>query len=228
MNRFLASLGLILTAAYLISVGVFLSPRIQEINSLAPNELGDTLAGIFGPLAILWLILGFFQQGVELRQNTEALRLQAEELRNSVEQQRQLVEVTREQVKAEMTALQDERMRRLEAARPRFVFHGVGASFGQESEYQSRLKNLGNTATEVRFTFEPPLKRCSHTVVFSWSRGEEQHMRWVYATGGQPEGETQLVIDYVDADGLSGSQRFRFIPEPGSTHTMVKIEHVRA
>ena len=32
-----------------------------------PNELGDFLAGTFAPVAFLWLVLGFFQQGAELR-----------------------------------------------------------------------------------------------------------------------------------------------------------------
>ncbi len=43
------------------------------------NEFGDFLAGFAAPLAFGWLVLGFFQQG-------EELRLQAAELRASVEQ----------------------------------------------------------------------------------------------------------------------------------------------
>lgn len=55
------------------------------------NEVGDFLAGAFGPVTILWLVLGFFQQGIELRQGTTALNLQATELRNSVVQQCEMV-----------------------------------------------------------------------------------------------------------------------------------------
>ncbi len=56
---------------------------------------GDVLAGIFGPLTILWLVLGFLEQGIELRQNSEAIRLQSDELKNSVEQQKQMVDFAR-------------------------------------------------------------------------------------------------------------------------------------
>lgn len=61
---------------------------------LRPNEVGDFLAGVFGPLAFLWLVFGYYQQGEELKHSVKALKLQAEELRNSVEQQREMVRTT--------------------------------------------------------------------------------------------------------------------------------------
>lgn len=58
-----------------------------------PNQFGDFFAGIFAPLAFLWLVLAtMFQrrelelQRKELAQNREALMLQARELKASVEQ----------------------------------------------------------------------------------------------------------------------------------------------
>ena len=58
------------------------------------NEWGDFFAGASSPLAFLWLVIGYFQQGEELGQNTKALeqqeralQLQVDELRQSVEQQ---------------------------------------------------------------------------------------------------------------------------------------------
>lgn len=90
-------------------LGVYLFFTSKNPLSLVPNEFGGFLAGVFGPLGILWLILGFWQQGDELRNSVDALNLQSEELRNSVEQQKALVEVTRQQAKAELQALQDER-----------------------------------------------------------------------------------------------------------------------
>jgi hypothetical protein len=49
-------------------------------SNMAPNAWGDWAGGTFAPLAFLWLVVGYFQQG-------EELRLQAEELRASVKQQ---------------------------------------------------------------------------------------------------------------------------------------------
>lgn len=96
MNRILAFIGTVLTVAYILLFARVSITRASELVVMPLNNIGDFLAGAFGPLAILWLVLGFFQQGIELRQNTEALRLQAHELKQSVEQQRQLVESSRE------------------------------------------------------------------------------------------------------------------------------------
>ncbi|WP_058975881.1 hypothetical protein [Pseudomonas syringae] len=82
--------GAILTVAYLALMGWWLSVNWTAFLCLELNELGDFLAGTFGPVAFLWLVLGFLQQGRELKLSTNALRLQAEELKNSVQQQTEM------------------------------------------------------------------------------------------------------------------------------------------
>lgn len=44
------------------------------------NELGDFLAGVFAPVAFVWLILGYIQQGKQLEQNSTAINQQAQAL----------------------------------------------------------------------------------------------------------------------------------------------------
>lgn len=68
------------------------------------NEWGDYLAGAFSPLAFLWLIMGYKQQGEELKQNTDALRLQAQELQNSVAEQKK--SVTQQEALVESTKVE--------------------------------------------------------------------------------------------------------------------------
>lgn len=224
MGRILSLIGIVVTVLYLLAVAMLFEGRVAEIRTMAPNNIGDFLAGVFGPLAILWLILGFFQQGIELRQNTRALELQATELQNSVEQQRELVKVSRRQVDAELEVIHIERERQKEAARPKFVFHGVGGSFtGLEGTYSSRIKNLGNTGTDIQFSYEPPMKSSSLTTVFSWSRGEEQRIEWRYETL-MAEKPSILTLSYVDALGLPGVQKFEFLPVKGESHTMVEVK----
>lgn len=70
------------------------------------NELGDFLAGIVAPIAFLWLILGYVQQGKQLEQNTKALEqqekalnLQSNEMKEIVQQQKELAEIQIEQLK---------------------------------------------------------------------------------------------------------------------------------
>lgn len=48
------------------------------------NTLGDFLAGTVSPLALIWLVAGYLQQGKELNLNTQALKEQQEELRQQV------------------------------------------------------------------------------------------------------------------------------------------------
>lgn len=78
------------------------------------NELGDFLAGAFGPVAFLWLVIGYFQQQKELRLNTEALTLQHEELKKSVEQQQKMAFEASKQSESslELLELQKDQVRR--------------------------------------------------------------------------------------------------------------------
>lgn len=69
--------------------------RKQSFLEMELNNRGDYLAGIFAPLAFLWLVIGYLQnnrsiriQSNELRNSVEALNLQSRELRNSVEEQK--------------------------------------------------------------------------------------------------------------------------------------------
>ena len=75
--------GLIVTVAYfvlLLFLVIFYWPTFYN---MPPNEWGDFLAGTLGPVALIWVVLGFFLQGRELGHSVQALNLQAEELRNS-------------------------------------------------------------------------------------------------------------------------------------------------
>ncbi|MBT5029450.1 MAG: hypothetical protein HOM97_13735 [Nitrospina sp.] len=53
--------------------------RENPIWSLELNNLGDYLAGTFAPLAVLWFIIGYFQQGKELQLQRQELALQRQE-----------------------------------------------------------------------------------------------------------------------------------------------------
>lgn len=111
-------LGVVLTAGWLIFMVVMIaiSSRPTELNAW-----GDFFAGFFAPIAFLWLVLGYLQQGEELRNSAAVLQLQADELKNSVEQQSNLVEVSREQLQQELARLHEERELRRKAAQPNLV-----------------------------------------------------------------------------------------------------------
>ena len=118
---------------------------------MPPNAWGDFFAGSFAPLAFLWLVLGYLQQGEELNLSTRALQLQAEELKNSVEQQRALVEVTRQQVESERAALEEERQLRVEQVKPKFLVGSNGGTFYSDGKvrYNLTVSNTGSMAARV-------------------------------------------------------------------------------
>ncbi|MDH2633892.1 hypothetical protein [Acinetobacter nosocomialis] len=54
-----------LTIIYLIFVTVYLiysASGVEETRLLTPNELGDFFAGVFGPLAFIFLVLSYYRQ----------------------------------------------------------------------------------------------------------------------------------------------------------------------
>ena len=81
-NNFGSCLSWAVTIAWLLFIFCKIQKGIMPINL---NEFGDFIAGAFAPLAFFWLVRGFYQQGIGLKQNSEALNLQAEELQKSTE-----------------------------------------------------------------------------------------------------------------------------------------------
>lgn len=93
MKKSLLVWGVLLSTAYSGTLIWVAYPKLGGLRGMDLNSLGDFLAGAFSPLAFLWLVLGFIQQGRELKISSEALLLQADELRNSVEQQAEMTRI---------------------------------------------------------------------------------------------------------------------------------------
>lgn len=143
-------LGLGLTALWIGGSGIYALCVIDLMWAMKPDEFATFLSGVFAPVAFLWLVLGFMQQGDELRNSAEALRLQGEELRNSVEQQRQLVEVSREQMKFEAEARAMSESDADRAAQPVLTLSGnINARSGDKRSGVLVLRSVGPTCTDV-------------------------------------------------------------------------------
>nr|WP_255500531.1 hypothetical protein [Brevundimonas sp. P7753] len=127
--------------------------RWDKIVLLDPNSAGDFLAGAFAPLAFLWLVLGFFQQGIELRNSGEALWLQGEELRNSVEQQRELVSAARDQLEFDRTVIAQRNEEAVRTAQPSFklVYEGMVERRNGSALQSFRLINTGKDCFDLNF-----------------------------------------------------------------------------
>ena len=174
------------------------------------NELGDFLAGAFGPLAIAWLILGFFQQGKELQQSTEALQLQAKELNNSVQQQERMAKVTSEALAFEKENVQYERGRNLESIKPSFtILDAVATEFRSGAgliSFKVNLVNVGGDALKVVISssIESEILPSSLGV---WG-GKSAKPIELKLNSGFPKGGMNLTVSFLDAEGREGEQEF--------------------
>ncbi|MFG0353569.1 hypothetical protein ACF8LD_04985 [Pseudomonas sp. zbq_5] len=191
----------LLTSAYLsLFLGVLIA-RARELFSLPLNELGDFAAGVFAPLAFLWLVLGYRQQGKELRESSDALRAQSEELRRSVELQAKSVSV--------LDRLND----------PVIEVTKAGPSLKWPGFEMLRLKNQKNICYQVTIDTNCPSDGRSNggELLGTFVEGEEK----IY-TLGRPivENESFLIaINYIRMTGTEGTKLFRvFGPGTGSSY----------
>jgi len=130
------SLGLIGTAVYVTLVGAFLATKWSAFVALELNAFGDFVAGTVGPLAIFWLVLGFFLQRAELQQNTEALE-------KSAKHQDELARAT-------TAALNDSRDATLRTMMPKFQPSMSTAQYGGGTAFD--VLNDGASVFDVRIS----------------------------------------------------------------------------
>lgn len=212
--------GTAASGAWLCVVGYLLLKDTSALAKMTPNEWGDFLAGCFAPLAFLWLVLGYLQQGEELRLGTEALRLQAEELKNSVQQQRELVEVSRLQVEGERDALAFERRLREDLSLPKFTVLGSGGQFrgDGQSSYSVSISNSGHDATafsaKVKLLDEPWRDLLS---IALFAKGDSHSMRVAYPLP-LPNGDSLLVLQYVDGLGRTREATYKVTRQSDDPH----------
>jgi hypothetical protein len=207
MSRLLSIIGILATLAWLVLIAWIFRSRLGEITQLQPNEVGDFLAGSLGPLGILWLILGYFQQGIELRENTRALDLQATELRNSTQEQRELLRATRAQVDADRAMVALAREQHAQGLLPRFAFLDIATvTSAAGTELRFELRNLGANASEVRFDAKNLLVQPGSTRLPVAMAGLPYACTVTFAPGHPVAGE-HLNVAYRDLTGHHGSVR---------------------
>lgn len=208
-------IGVAGTVLYLAVIAIFQWDNIYKIQSLTLNEFGDFLAGAFGPLAIFWIVLGFFQQGDELRNSVATLELQAKELAASVEQQRELVQVTREQLEHERDTLRTQETARKKAIQPVFSIalkasSGIGDDRGK---FVISLTNTGRPASELIAVLVYDTKEVIHFDIRYFETGAFQS-RPLFGDDyvHRPRNQFELRISYRDADGELHERLFSLLP----------------
>ncbi len=105
--------GFFATFGYAILVVVFIREYevgfIDRVGRLELNAIGDFLAGVFAPLAFLWLFVATMMQSKELRLQREELALNREEMREARGVMKDQAQAAKDQ--AETASLQTQAVR---------------------------------------------------------------------------------------------------------------------
>lgn len=151
----LRGLGWIITGTWIFAVTLLAFSKYGTWHSMELNQWGDFAAGAFSPLALLWVVLGYMQQGLELRQNTSALRLQLAELRSAVQQAETMATTSKEKIDLDRRKYQQSARTEKFRSQPIFECTSVPPYFaGDERRDILIIGNSGHLASRVDVTFE--------------------------------------------------------------------------
>ena len=181
------------TALYLAVIFLVAGVRVDEFFSLTLNELGDFLAGAFGPMAFLWLVLGYIQQGKELSASSRALEMQVLELKKTLEFQR----ITADKQDA--------------ALDPVLTLKHIEA-YHQETEIRDvfLLLNSGVLCRHLLLVFKPngggESSKFMLPILESQKEASIDPLVGVDMPGGM-----EICVSYTRINGSEGTQRFLFV-----------------
>lgn len=225
MHKKLEFWGVVGTAIYLLIMGLTVAFKFSDFIALELNALGDFLAGAFGPIAFLWLVLGFLQQGRELKLSSEALQLQAKELKNSVEQQTIMAQAAMQQIESQRAALKIQQEEVERSVSPIFrVQRGArsGGSVGSEVNTSIQVFNDGPDVREVFISFVPSIgsvEKLSVGTLKQRGAGGPIPLKFFWQS---EDVHGACFIEYLRSDGKQITEEFTyFIP---SVSPSVRVE----
>jgi hypothetical protein len=208
-------IGLAGTVVWTAAMVGFLIWKRQYLGAMTLSEWGDFFSGVVAPVAFLWLILGYIQQGEEVRLNTEALKLQQEELRHQVEETAALVEATQRQAAASAEQLTLEKQQvadalRREKEKIQPTFHFLSGS-GQGNTWEMRFRNNGGPATALAIPAAPT----GTSIHIHPNDHLPSNSEGRIVTGNVTKYPVIITVAYRDARGDPGECRLE-LHEPGS------------
>lgn len=199
--------GFLLTAIWICAFGLVLGTNWTDAVGMNLNEWGDFLAGFLAPLALMWIVIGYFLQGKELRINTEALKAQQEELRRQVEETALLAKSAERQASAAENAVQQSREESLriyqnEWSRSRMklkIVHGIDTAQGT---CRAVLQNVGDPVSHVALGSESSEIRIKGGSTLN--SGDQLKLAWSASTPFP----VHMVLKYRDAAGRGRESEF--------------------
>ncbi|UST97310.1 hypothetical protein [Pseudomonas siliginis] len=211
------------TVIYIGIIILVIAAKLEELFELKLNELGDFLAGVFGPVAFLWLVLGFLQQGRELKLSSDALRLQADELKNSVEQQSIMAAAAIKQIESQSLAFDLQLQERERAMSALFSFDFIEDPDGRfPSMAHLKMTNYGGWANHVYLQFLPGIGGTGESY-YPFFRPEQSRNISVYFENVEPGHKIgQCRVRYIGLDKVARSALFSYEAVPERRWIFVK------
>lgn len=214
-----AWIGYPLTGLYLLGLGAHLYVNGGNPLSLELNAMGDFLAGVFGPLAFLWLVLGYLQQGEELQQNTGALEKQERQLAHAAAEQHRLaeatlnlVELTRQQLQEERERHAAERAHHSDAIQPVFTLEGeYWEDHDDIVSWMVKIHNAGRECTRLMIAQVSAGGTKTETDKVSLLSHNQEKQLEIHTS--KSRGVGTFVVSYRDADGIDQMQGFMAFEE---------------
>ena len=154
-------------------------------------------------------MIGYFQQGEELGQNTKALeqqekalRLQVDELKQSVQQQKEMVKVTQQDLEINRKNLERQHQKEKQMAQPLIRYAGVDGSLNQgESRQSVKALNRGHSIKRVDMELiDPPGGlELENQFIDNWDSNSQKDINFVHpAKRYTSNSGFVLQLSYVD------------------------------
>jgi hypothetical protein len=222
--------GLVITVVWGFFLCILIFFKFEDFLSLKLNELGDFSAGAFAPIAFFWLIIGYFQQGKELKLNRGALTAQVVELRQTVEQQKVMAEAATESLRISVKQFAEAAKAESRRWQPIFKFIDSDSKFviNDEVRFVLRFDNLGQDVSNVSFSIDEPsdvymsAAKYEHPI---WERGEKVELLFFANSDNYPRIEGFVLgVVYHDALGERQVRRLIIILRAGKVID-VRVEH---
>jgi hypothetical protein len=207
-------IGLALTLAILLIAGTYFVVEFDAIYAMKPNEFGDFLAGIFGPLVLLWVVMGFLQQGAELKYSREALLLQAKELKASVEAQKDMGAAAWASVHAEQEAQKRLQQDAERSIRPILVLQATNLVYGRRSSLNKshyiEIHNSGKACFGIALSVDDGNLKLSKNHITKLETGETETIS-LNSRKAYQYSDTNIIAYYRDIEGSTYVRRYELI-----------------
>lgn len=206
-------IGLSLTIIWMVIIALLFIPRYSEFIELSLNEIGDFFAGIFAPIAFLWLVLGYLQQSHEIRQNTEALKLQVIELQQQVSNTKDIANNSVTQTQITKLSLDNQIRQSWSNFFESLVDRGPLINFTGYTENKSSWVFVftAHNVTAIDISISSTSGQIEPQKMSIWPSGSYQEFEV-----GRDESDLNnvgIVITYKTVTGLTGQRKFNFIKE---------------